>query len=1566
MLGLTLTGSATGSCWAIDSTWQLTTSGLDWDAAPWSNGVPDHPGDHATLIGPGRFAATINVSRPITLGELTHRNAISGINGSGSLWFDNPGADPAKLTVEGGSTGTLSTTIGVPIGVVAGEELALEIRNGVTLNLTGGIAAGSSPIDITGGGQLRLTADSSAWTGALEISGGALSIEHTKALAGAQSITARNGAFVTVLSQDSTPETSRDDYVLSEIVLENSLLQTNVGAGNESTVIDGDVVLSGSNIIRTSSRDGLYLMGGIGGDGGVNFQNRNPVSNLDPYNSAYIYVAGPVTHTGSTTVGPKVFVSMQDASGLGSLLGGTLIDRGTLSLGNGGGSDSIVVNRGRLDLQGAATPYGHSVELRTSRLTGGDRDAPATLTPEVQYTGGVFLGPIAEANNLILDGKVTGAGSTVIQDLVSLQGGLEVHGNLYIDFRGAATLAGSTRLDGEVFLVATGLTLGEGVGDLGQRVRIAPAAETADARLRVSSDLTIESLIVDPRGARRDSTDDRTSVSVDDGATLRVVNGIDFRGGLLRGAILGESVLVKKDLTPAWLDDIAGSDFEEVHIEGGQVRIRGDAGLGAPIVRLSPHRTASVELSGSTPYDGDIYLNNAPGDIDSRLGALSITNGQTLEGDLYLGDRGSTVSGGGSDYPSTSAGVLSPNSKVHGGDLAVIGRTSLIIRGGEHTYSGVTRVMNSGLVLADGGRLNSTSGIIGTGRLTNTGGRGTLVLDNSLGSVHQDRIPDTTPIDLNGLLLQLVGKGGESITERLGTVRADGGVSDLAVTNPTGAGSATTLAIQRLDRQAGGVVRFVGTGPGARVILEDAPVLDDGLLGGWAVAGQDDFASYGPEGVVPYSQVGAYKSSLNGALATDNVMATSPTTLLSDVNVNALRVRELAIDLGGHALTIESGGLMASRGSFSTISNGVVRAGVDAGAELLTYGNLRLSANITDNAAGAVGLTHSSSSDLGSTLVLSGVNTYSGPTIINSGLGVAVIEAASVTAIPTGSDLILNGGRFSPIVATTFELRRLEIRSGGLIQTTSSGVKAALRPEEVLIDSGSVTVALAGNAPLTKIGPSSASFSNQSLVGHTGPITVESGTLSIDRIGASTLDDTHAVTVRRDGVLQVDNELLSRKLVVDGGSFEGTVGTIVEVTPAGGYFRGRMTATGSLTGEGSIVVESAPGSSATSFAGNIDAFKGDLTFRGRTISFTGANPAYAGNVRIEAAKLAVTSSNPFGSGLVEIASEGKLQVLRNLTANTRLSGGIIEFVKSTGEPSAVLTGGLRVSDHSYVYISPSTDVQPNLPTIQGPLTFEDGSNLAVTVTPGVIEILESNLVQKLVLRGDLEIEGAATLTSFDSLVTVEGVISSQVAGASLNLVGNNTFNVNASVEVATGASLALLTDGVPSQLSIRASRSLSGSGALVSNITVEHGGVIAPGNSAGILTVDGDVNFGAGAIYEWEVEEGLGSASWDQIVVEGVLSFQGSWFLDIAPSTWLTNESLLIASADQIVGFDPMNVMIRDAVGNPASEDYTLVLEGSNLFLISIPEPQSLTLAIAWSIATIGLRDRRGCGWARP
>ena len=373
------------------------------------------------------------------------------------------------------------------------------------------------------------------------------------------------------------------------------------------------------------------------------------------------------------------------------------------------------------------------------------------------------------------------------------------------------------------------------------------------------------------------------------------------------------------------------------------------------------------------------------------------------------------------------------------------------------TYTGATLINGGNILLRDEACLVNTPSVdIYAG--------GGLYFENAASSQNSnDRLNDGAVVNLRGGILELRGRPQFATTENVGTVSLLAGNSFInSVAGGTGVNS-SDLVIANLNRPVGGgTVNFTAAtgglaGSSSRIIFTQINGVSTatvgaglvggtmGILGGWAVMGTSEFASYipglgvgamGQTGFPAYSNATTTTTTFNTATATDNISlrtAVGTLAIANDLTINSLHFGNVAANTvaiaAGKTLTLASGGLMyyssASQVIGATANQGTLTT---TGPELFIY-TQGTGPQVINSVIAGTGVTLVKSGANG--VLFNGVNTYGGGTTVNQGtitIGVGsliplatdptkglVVNAGTVTLlaagqIATGNTVTLNGG----------------------------------------------------------------------------------------------------------------------------------------------------------------------------------------------------------------------------------------------------------------------------------------------------------------------------------------------------------------------------------------------------------------------------------------------------------------------------------------------------------------------------------------------------------------------------
>ncbi|MFN4257798.1 MAG: autotransporter-associated beta strand repeat-containing protein, partial [Gemmataceae bacterium] len=468
-------------------------------------------------------------------------------------------------------------------------------------------------------------------------------------------------------------------------------------------------------------------------------------------------------------------------------------------------------------------------------------------------------------------------------------------------------------------------------------------------------------------------------------------------------------------------------------------------------------------LSGNNSYGGDTYLTAGTLAVGSNtpvgLGMLfassntliyAVDGPRTLSNNVQLGGGATThtlgywnnlnLAGPVTLYSGTTTVNVSTavtvefsggvGNKVGAVNLAKAGYGRLVLSDG--TAHGGTTVVNTNgghLIVSGQGRiLNTTSYTVNVG--------GHLVIDNDSGGNLPDRIEDTIPITLTGGTLAFVGASGADSSERVGVVTLSANFG--STIQVLGDGSFDSiLTIASLTRGGASTVNFMGrgvdlgptstnqvvfnlmplrTGPAGSEILPYAVVT--------SASGQVDAATHQGHGTSIQAFTNYSTGDINNAPAGSVYLLDSNQTLTSNLSLNGIVVRGNGVTLSGDpgvAVTL-TGGAIINGGATLALPNVIAVPDIILANEgiVQTYGTLDIQSAIGQSGARALTLAGSGRTIASGT----GVNTYSGATVINSGIYRAAKDTAFGTTagnviVSYGATVELDGGITVPAETIT-------------------------------------------------------------------------------------------------------------------------------------------------------------------------------------------------------------------------------------------------------------------------------------------------------------------------------------------------------------------------------------------------------------------------------------------------------------------------------------------------------------------------------------------------------------------
>ena len=1184
-----------------------------------------------------------------------------------------------------------------------------------------------------------------------------------------------------------------------------------------------------------------------GGAGRVSLTGTNSYTGATTLSGGTLAIASVANAGVASSIGASTADSANLVIESGTLeytgVGASATDRG-FTLVNGGPSRTIQVTNGGANLTFGGVVVGPddanltktgagtlTLANAANSFTGVTTVSAGTLSVSTLANGGVASGigaSTADSANLVLQGA----------------GGLQYTGATASTDRGFTLGTGNGRID--VSSAATALTVSGvamGAGGLikqGAGTLVLSGTNLYQGGTAVSAG-TLRAGSVQAFGNQIALMDVATGATLDLAGFANTVGALSGGGNV----ILGSATLTTAGANGTFTGTISGS--------GGF--FRGGGGTQAMLGCNNNYTGATSVLNGALVVD---CLAN--GGLASGIGASSNASGNlvlnnsvlTYTGGSVSIDRGLTTAATGAVNVANAATVLEFRGAVVGAGAFRKDGAGTIILSGANTYAGGTSVtggiLRAGRINAfgaGGASLNNTAGVVldlnnfntAVGYLNGGGalggnvtlGTATLTLNTASGAAnYAGAISGSGSLVKTGAFTQILSGCGSSYT---GSTVINGGVLEVTCLVDGGNNSAIGASSANAGNLIinGGTLRYTGAGGSADRLF---------TLGASAAS--------------------RLEASGTGAIAFTNTGAIAFTT-------------------AGTSQTLAIGGT--------------------------NIGNNSLAAQITNNGAGVTSLTKDG---VGTWILNNAGSNYTGITTINGGV--------------LGVDKLSNGGVASSIGASSAAAANLVIGNNSTLRYTGAGdttnrlftlsagttfIESSGTGAVVFTDTGLVTLAGANQARTIALGGTN--NGNNTLAGsignsgsgittlakndagtwlltgtntYTGPTNINAGMLILGNGG--TTGSIASATVNNLGILGFNRSdtMTYGGVITQTGSVRqlGTGTTIL--TGINSYTGGTTISAGTL--------QLGNGGTTGSITGNV-VNNGVLAFnRSDTITFNGLISG-TGSVRQSGAGTTIlTSINSYAGGTA--INAGTLQVSSD--ANLGAAAGPLSFNNGTlrttanisSARAATLTGGgAMLTDAGTSFTLSGVVSGAGGLTKSGAgtliLTGTNGYTGGTTISGGTLSLGNGGTSGAII--GDVTNNGALVFNrsdniGFGGLVSGTGSLTQMGTGV-VTLTASNSYtgvtNVNAGTLLINGNQSA-----ATGLTSVASGATLGGSGTLGGNVNVANGGILAPGNSPGTMTIAGNLSLVSGSVLNFEFGQAgvVGGPLNDLVNVGGNLVLDGT------------------------------------------------------------------------------------------
>ena len=364
----------------------------------------------------------------------------------------------------------------------------------------------------------------------------------------------------------------------------------------------------------------------------------------------------------------------------------------------------------------------------------------------------------------------------------------------------------------------------------------------------------------------------------------------------------------------------------------------------------------------------------------------------------------------------------------------------------------------------------------------------------------------------------------------------------------------------------------------------------------------------------------------------------------------------------------------------------------------------------------------------------------------------------------------------------------------------------------------------------------------------------------------------------------------------------------------------------------------------------------------------------AGNTTIANSTVRLAAADGLATNNLTLSGAGTLDLGGQAQSIADLTGDATSKIQSTGGQGTLFVGN---NDTSSIFGGSILGSGVNNVALQktGTGSFEL-TNSDNTFTGGVV-VQEGDLIVSASTLKEQAVDLQVADSSIEFKQSTSGTFSGAISGdGSLTKTGASTLTLSGANNYAGATDVsggALVVNGSlgNTALTVRTGAQLGGSGSIGSIgssgealVAIQSGGSLAPGNSPGMLTVNGNLTMSLGSTYDYEVVSGSTQA--DSVDIDGVLSLESTTFSLTNLGPYVANEKFTLFAYESLIGtFDGLaDDTTFTAGGGEWLINYNDTTGGLNsaavgisyITLTAVPEPSALLIG---ALGLVGLLRRR-------